>query len=210
MLPSAQGANQFDYRYGRPASTIDPAGRGRRAAYILRPDAILAGHERDSNTIRPLPAGAGSVPVRIRSPRDPGFWLPVVLVLIVLLPLAIAVYVQMTDYIAELETLAAADPEAALARAAAFLRRAVWGMCVLLGAFCLYFFRYSQLGRREGRLPPSGWWSFGALHAVVGERAQRIGRFGQWLAAALLIATIGFGLAVEHLARLIETGRMGI
>ena len=73
---------------------------------------------------------------------------------------------------------------------------------------CAYLFRYFQLGCREGRLPPSGWWSFGALRAIVGGKAHRMSRFGLVLTVIVLAAAICFGLAVERLIHLIEAGML--
>ena len=112
----------------------------------------------------------------------------------------------MADLLERLELLAQSDPRAALAEAVVWLRRATLAFCALLVLFCLFLYRSCQLARREGRLPPSGWWSYGALHAITGERARRLARFGQWLAGLLVLASIGFGLAVEHFSGLLLAG----
>jgi len=144
--------------------------------------------------------------VRLRSPRDPGFWLPLLLSLLVIAPAAIGGYVWVAGFIERLQQDAATDPAAAIDEAIRVMRRAIWLLCVIMTAFCAYLFRYCQLARREGRLPPSGRWSYGALHAVVGARAERMGLLGQWLAGLLLAATIGLLFAVEYFSLLIDSG----
>lgn len=144
--------------------------------------------------------------IRLRSPRDPQFWLPLLVSLIVILPLGYFAQAWLEQLVERLEQLAQANPRAALQEAVYWLRRATWAFCVLLAAFSLYLFRFCQLGRREARLPPSGWWSYGALHASVGEKARRMARFGQWISAALLLGSPGLAIAVEYLVRLLLAG----
>ncbi|MDT8320607.1 MAG: hypothetical protein RQ826_08785 [Xanthomonadales bacterium] len=123
-----------------------------------------------------------------------------------LVPLVFGVYIFLPGWIKELGILASSDPEAARDEAIRRLRLSAWSFCIVMFVFCVYFFRYCQLGRREGRLPPSGWWSLGALRAIVGPKARRMSEVGLVLSAVLLAASIGFGFAVEHLVRLIERG----
>jgi hypothetical protein len=144
--------------------------------------------------------------VKLRSPRDPKFWLPLLVSLALILPLGYFAHLWVTKLVERLDLLAQADPRAALEEAVYWLRRATWIFCALLAVFCIYFLRFCQLGRREGRLPPSGWWSYGALHALVGEKARRVALCGQWIAGFLLAAAPGLALAVEYLARLILAG----
>lgn len=144
--------------------------------------------------------------IRLRSARDPGFWVPLLLSVLLFVPLAIGAHLWVSGFLERLQQDAAADPAAAIDAAVSTIRRSVWLLCTLLAVFCAYLFRYSQLARREGRLPPAGWWSYGALHAIIGARARRMGRFGQWLAGLLLAASVGLAFAVEHLVTLLEGG----
>ncbi len=143
---------------------------------------------------------------KLRSPRDPEFWIPLAIALALVLALAVGVWVWMGDFNERMRALAVTDPGAALDQTLSVLRLATLILCVLLAAFGIYFFRYCQLGYRQGRLPPSGWWSYGALRAIVGDRARRMARLGQILAVVLLLASIGFGLAVDNLVRLMQSG----
>jgi hypothetical protein len=72
-------------------------------------------------------------------------------------------------------------------------------MCIFTAAVAAYIFRFCQLGAREGRLPPSGWWSLGAYRARVGDSVQRFAAAGRVLAVVIGLAGVGLGLAVENL-----------
>jgi hypothetical protein len=144
--------------------------------------------------------------VKLRSRRDPAFWLPLLLSVVVLAPLVYGTYAWLTSWLEHLEALASSNPEAAQDEAIRILRFCAWSLCAVIVGFCAYLFRYFQLGRREGRLPPSGWWSLGAFRAIVGRKARRMSKFGLVLSGVLLASAIGLALAVEHLIRLIEGG----
>ena len=144
--------------------------------------------------------------IKLRSPRDPQFWLPLLASLAFILLLGYFALAWVAQLVERLEQLAQADPRAALEEAVYWLRRTTWAFCALLAAFGLYFFRFCQLGRREARLPPSGWWSYGALHASVGERARRMALFGQWISVVLLAASPALALGVEYFAGLLLAG----
>jgi hypothetical protein len=146
--------------------------------------------------------------VKLRSRRDPAFWLPIALCVAVLVPLIVGAHFWMTNWLKDLQVLAASDPEAARDEAIRFLRISTWSLCAVMLCFCAYFIRYCQLGRREGRLPPSGWWSLGAFRVIVGRRARRLSEFGFMISAVLIAASIGLGFAVEYLIRLIEGGML--
>ncbi|UCE85658.1 MAG: hypothetical protein JSU66_15210 [Deltaproteobacteria bacterium] len=90
--------------------------------------------------------------------------------------------------------------------AARALRLSGWAFCAVSAAFSSYLFRYFQLGLRDGRLPPSGWWSLGAYRVAVGPTARRISRFGLVLAGFLFAASVGFALAIENLVRVLLEG----
>ena len=144
--------------------------------------------------------------IKLRSPRDPEFWLPVGISLTFVLSLGYFGHAQVSELITGLRLLAEIDPGAALEQAVYWLRVATLVFCALLIGFCLLLFRSCQLARREGRLPPSGWWSYGALYAKTGESARRMARLGQWLTGLLLLATLALAIAVEHTARLLLAG----
>lgn len=76
------------------------------------------------------------------------------------------------------------------------------GELALLGSSALvapFLFRFFQLGRRQARLPPEGWWSLGAWRALVGPPARRAGLIGMGLCVALTGATLALVVAIELL-----------
>lgn len=145
--------------------------------------------------------------IQLRSRRDPAVWLPPVLVVVVLVPLAFLIYARMSDWSARVTELADTDPEAAWDQTVQGLRLGSWVMIAVIVGFGAYLFRYFQLGRREARLPPSGrWWSFGAYRALVGPDAQRRSQFGIVIASLLLAVAIGLLVLVELLIRMLDAG----
>jgi hypothetical protein len=145
--------------------------------------------------------------IQLRSRRDPAVWAPLLLSVVLLVPLVLGTQLWLSDWMERIRALASSDPAAAQAEALRALRLASWSFCAALAGLSAYLFRYFQLGRREGRLPPSGWWSFGAWRAAVGPTARRMSRIGLALSVVLFAAGIGFALAVEHLMRLIRDGK---
>ena len=126
----------------------------------------------------------------IRSWRDPAFWLPLASAVCLVLVLAVGAHSWTRGYLQELQSLGVSDPRAAAAAAERGLRvlgQAVFGFTLAFGAL---FFRYFQLGFRQQRLPPCGWWSLGARRAVVGSSARRLSRMGVALSLVLPIAGV--------------------
>jgi hypothetical protein len=146
--------------------------------------------------------------LKLRSPRDPEFWLPAGISLVAVVAAGYFAHARVSELLAELELLAATDPGAAIEQAVYWLRGATLAFCALLAVFCLLLFRSCQLARREGRMPPSGWWSYGALYAKTGEAARRMARLGQWLAGLLLLASLGLAIVVEYTVRLLLSGNL--
>ena len=146
--------------------------------------------------------------VQIRSRRDPAVWAPLLLAVLVIVPMAFWIHAWASGWLDSLRATASSDPEIARAEALRVLRLLEWVFCGVSFVFSAFLFRYFQLGLREGRLPPSGWWSFGALRVAVGPTALRMSKFGRLLSVVLLTATIGFVLAVEYLLRVILAGKL--
>lgn len=135
----------------------------------------------------------------IRSWRAPSFWLPMLGAVLLVLGLGLAAQFWTHSYLEELRSLRAADPPAAAAAAERGLRllgQIVCGFSLLLGGL---LFRCFQLGLREQRLPPSGWWSLGARRVAVGPGACWLCRLGLALSLLLPAAGVGCLLAVRHL-----------
>lgn len=120
-----------------------------------------------------------------------------------LVPLASWAHLWVSGCLDSLRETASSDPEVARSEALRVLRLLELAFGAMSSVFGAFLFRYFQLGLREGRLPPSGWWSLGAYRVAVGPTALRMSRFGLALSVFLLSATIGFVLAVEYLRRAI-------
>jgi hypothetical protein len=144
--------------------------------------------------------------VQFRSRRDPAFWLPLALIALILVPLGVATNVWVEAWVAELRELARSDPDAALAQALYILRLSSWCFSSFLVVVCAFLFRYFQLGKQEGRLSPSGWWSLGSFRYAVGATARRMTRYGPFATAILLAAALGLVVAVEYVALLLGSG----
>jgi hypothetical protein len=135
----------------------------------------------------------------IRSRRDPSFWVPVAVALLLIPMLSLGARFWTQSYLQGLESLHASDPAAATAAAEQGLRRMGEGVCAFALLSSAFLFRYFQLGFREHRLPPAGWWSLGMRRAVVGPGARRLCRVGLALSVLLAAAGVGCFLMVRHL-----------
>ena len=102
------------------------------------------------------------------------------------------------ETIGSLRSLADSDASAAQLEAQRWIREIAWSLAALLVVFAALLGRSCQLGLRQQRMPPAGWWSLGAYRVATGSTALRVGRAG--LALALLIALLGiaFPLLVER------------
>lgn len=127
----------------------------------------------------------------IRSARDPGFWAPVIGVIVAVPAFGAAAHFWTQSYLGELRSLRASNPPAAAAAAERGLRLLGQIVCGFSLIVSVLFFRYFQIGLRERRLPPSGYWSLGARRAAVGPGVDRLCRVG--LGLSLLLATAGIG-----------------
>jgi hypothetical protein len=135
----------------------------------------------------------------IRSWRDPGFWLPVSCAVLLIAALAGLCDLWTRNYLAALQAQAAADPVGA---AAAAERGLLWigeAICGFSLCVSIVLARCFQLALREERLPPSGWWSLGALRAVVGPSVRPLGVFGLFLSTLIAGAGVGCLLVIQHL-----------
>jgi hypothetical protein len=133
--------------------------------------------------------------VRIRSRKDPAFWVPLALPLL-LGPLLL---VAVDAWVGALRELAASNPAAAAAAAARGLRGIGWGLAAILVLVAALLARSSQLGLQQGRIPPSGWWSLGAYQAATGTTAKRIGRGGLVMAALMAVVGVVNAFVFERL-----------
>lgn len=142
--------------------------------------------------------------IRIRSRRDPAFWVPLVVTVLVMGPAVVFVYLWASSLAEHLKALAEIDPVKAAEESKDVLLSVgfwVFGVSVFLG---LFLFRHFQLGLSQGRLPPDGIWSLGAYQATFGQRAKRMSRIGMVVSLILPLAGTGFLFAVWRLISLLE------
>jgi hypothetical protein len=135
----------------------------------------------------------------IRSWRDPGFWIPVACAVLVIAALAALCDLETRHYLAGLQAQAAANPQEAASAAEhglLWIGRFVSGFALAASTLLARCF---QLALREQRLPPSGWWSLGALRAVVGPDARTLSAFGLFVSTLLAGAGVGCLLVIQHL-----------
>ena len=130
----------------------------------------------------------------IRSWRDRGFWLPIACAALLVFVLTWSGDLWTRRYLQGLQELRTSDPASATAAADLGLRVLAWTVCGFALGCAALLARYFQLGLREQRLPPAGWWSLGARKAAVGPGTRALCRFG--LGLALVIATAGIGCLV--------------
>lgn len=145
--------------------------------------------------------------IRLRSRRDPAVWLPLLIALLALTALALWAQAWVSASLAAIDEAMSSDPERAVADAVRIIRLcevALVASSVLLAAFLYRFFR---LGLREGRLPPSGWWSLGAWRAAVGDRARRMSRLGLAFTLFLPVSSAATVLVIEHILRTLLDGK---
>jgi|SRR5262245_20893239 len=135
----------------------------------------------------------------IRSWRDRGFWLPLTCAHLLVLSLALGGDLWTRRYLQELQVLRASNPDAAAVAAERGLRLLGQAVCAFSLATAGLLARYFQLGHREQRLPPSGWWSLGARRIVVGPSARSLSLWGLSLSILLAAAGVGCLLAMRRL-----------
>ena len=145
--------------------------------------------------------------VTLRSRRAPAFWAPLAVVLLVALLLGLFAHSWATNHIRHLQALAESEPQAARVAAEHTLR----GLSEFAGVFCVlassFLARYFQLGLRQGRLPPGGWWSLGAHRAATGTTARQLSRAGLGLSALLALLGIITFFLVNHLVESLFAAR---
>jgi hypothetical protein len=134
----------------------------------------------------------------VRSRRDPAVWAPFALFALVAVPGLLLAQQWRDDWIGSLRALAESDPLAARIAAQRGIRTIAWAVGGLVVGFAAVMSRSCLLGLRQQRMPPAGWWSFGAFQVATGSTATRIARAG--LGMALLLAALGIAspLLVER------------
>ncbi len=128
----------------------------------------------------------------LRDRRDPEFWFPLILVLLVVIPVGWAGISWTESYLAELQRHAQENPKYGVEEGTALLRLVVRTFAAGVLCFAIYLFLLCRQAREEAQLPPSGWWSLGAWRARVGESARTRAQWGMRLSVflALLVPTM--------------------
>ena len=124
--------------------------------------------------------------VRIRSRRDPAFWAPLLLTVLIITPLFMWAHGYKTEFLDTINTNTLSDPKI-YNQLILHIRLIVWPFSIILMALSALNYRCFKAGTREGRLPPSGWWSLGAWRAIVGPRVNKIALFGYAVSLLLFI-----------------------
>jgi len=145
--------------------------------------------------------------VHLRSRRDPAVWVPVLLLFLALVALAPWIQEWMSAWRGALDDTASTDPERAVAEAVQIIRLCEIALIASSALFGAFLYRFFQLGLRESRVPPSGWWSLGAWRVVVGPSARRMSRIGLFLSVLLPVSTVAIVLVIEHLLRTLLDGK---
>ena len=139
--------------------------------------------------------------IRLRSRRDPSFWVPLAVAVAILISAGLAAHSWTAAYLEQLQVLAKVDSAAALQETVYTLK--ILG--ILFFAFAaitgVLMFRFFQLGLAQGRLPPAGVWSIGAYRAVVGRWARIMSQIGIGLNLILPAAGIGSFLHILELIK---------
>jgi hypothetical protein len=111
--------------------------------------------------------------------------------------------------LAEINALAQSDVIRARAELAGILRVVALGLFGLTGGLGFAMFASGRRALREGRFPPSGAWSFGAMRQVTGPRALRLARLSIALAAALVVCSLAGGALTWYMASVLLACRAG-
>lgn len=134
--------------------------------------------------------------VPIRSRRDPAFWAPLLMTVLITTSLFLVVHNHITDLIESINS-STLPLSTFMDQLIFYLRVLVWSFGILLVIFSALNAKFFKTGLLEGRLPPSGWWSLGAWRAAVGPGIKRMAKFGYAVSLLLLITGIGSVTALE-------------
>ena len=134
--------------------------------------------------------------VPIRSRRDPAFWAPLLMTVLILTSLFLFAHTHITDLIETINS-STLPLSTFMDQLILYLRILIWSFGIILMIFSALNAKYFKTGLLEGRLPPSGWWSLGAWRAAVGPGVERMAKFGYAVSLLLLITGIGSVTALE-------------
>ena len=111
--------------------------------------------------------------------------------------------------LAEINALAQSDVIRARAELATILRVAAVGVFGLTGGLGVAMFLSGRRALAEGRFPPSGAWSFGAMRQATGPQALKLARLSIALAALLVVCSLAGGALTWYMASVLLACRSG-
>jgi hypothetical protein len=111
--------------------------------------------------------------------------------------------------LAEIDALAKSDVIRARAELAAILRVVAVGLFGLTGVLGVAMLASGRRALAEGRFPPSGAWSFGAVRHSTGPRALRLARASIAAAVALVVCSLAGGALTWYIASVLLACRAG-
>jgi hypothetical protein len=113
-------------------------------------------------------------------------------------------------HLAGLEELAATDPLAARARLASEFRLGGSGLFGLTAALGASIIAAARRARRDERFPPTGVWSWGAMHVLTGAPARRAAIVGAVLGGVLIVCSAAGAALTWQIATRLLTCRAGV
>ena len=143
--------------------------------------------------------------VQIRSRRDPAFWAPLLVTIIITTSFFLWAQAYTTEFLETINSNTLSADQSA-SQLILHLRIVVWSFSAIFIIFSALNFRYFKTGIHEERLPPSGWWSLGAWRAIVGPRVKRLAPLGYAFSLLLFITALGLAIAVEYF--LLQAGKV--
>jgi hypothetical protein len=139
-------------------------------------------------------------PSDVQVVRGSRSWLASAAALAAVLALGLLAEQLVTARLAEIQALSETDMIRARAELAGLLR--VGSACLfgLTGAAGLSIVLSSGRALAEGRFPPSGIWSWGAVHVVTGPRARTFARVCRILGALVIALSAAAAALAWHMA----------
>src|SRR5262245_60638827 len=111
--------------------------------------------------------------------------------------------------LAEINALAQSDVIRARAELAGILRGVAVGLFGLTGGLGVAMLAAGRRALAEGRFPPTGAWSIGALRQTTGPRALRLARASIAAAIALVLCSLAGGARTWYRASVLLACRAG-
>jgi hypothetical protein len=125
------------------------------------------------------------------------------------LALGLALQQRVGARLAEIDALAQSNPIQARVELAGMLRVVAVGLFGLTGGLAVAILDSGRRALAEGRFPPRGVWSIGAVRFATGPRALRLARASIALAVLLFLCSVAGGALTWYLASVLLACRVG-